>query len=72
MSGTDGHDDERMSMAVKVPCSVCHGTRLDPDEPSCACQYCDGNGWFLENPTVEREPIGDQPEPATLCWEDEE
>ena len=73
MSGADGHGRERVRVdAVRVACEVCHGTRMNPEEPTCACGHCSGNGWFLENPTVAEEPIGDQPEPATPCWEDEE
>ena len=57
-----------MTTAVKVPCPECRGTGADPDEPMCACGMCMGSGHLYMNSTVQQEPIGDQPEPATICW----
>jgi hypothetical protein len=44
-----------MKTTVRIPCPYCNASGSDPDEPSCACQYCMGAGHLDIDPEPPRE-----------------
>ena len=58
---------------VRITCPYCNGSAANPDEPTCACEYCMGSGKMdMDPPSILPEPIGDTPEPVLFVFGGEE